>query len=47
MYKRQTEEDWECVEGILVEIEKDEREERKALDVCLAEDKGEELNLIV
>ena len=31
----------------MVEIERGEREERKTLEVCLAADKGEELDLIV
>ena len=45
--KQTSKEDQGCVEGVLVEIERYEREERKTLEVCLADDKGEELDLIV
>ena len=34
------EEDHGCAEGILVEIEKEEGDERKGLEVSLADDKG-------
>ena len=42
-----TEEDYGCVEGILVETEKEVGEGKKVLEVCLADDKGEELDLII
>ena len=40
------EEDRGCVEGVLVEIEQEERERVEVLEFCLADDKGEEHDLI-
>ena len=37
----------ECVEGILVEVEQDDREVQQPREVCLADERGEELDLII
>ena len=45
--EQMTEESRGCVEGILVEIEQGTEEWKESLEVCLAHEKGEELDLIV
>ena len=40
------EEDRGCVEGVLIEIETEGQAERRALEVCLADEEGEERDLI-
>ena len=41
-----SEEDCGCIEGVLVEIEQEEEEKIKAVEDCLADNKGEEQDLI-
>ena len=45
--KKETIEESGCVEGVLTEIEQAEGLEEKPAEVCLADDGGEELDLIV
>ena len=45
--EQKPEENQGCVEGVLVEIESSDTTMKGSVDVCLAEDKGEEQDLFV